>query len=413
MNDAVSLGRLGESVPMINPTRLFSVAALAAAFLALGACASSASSPSPRHAFFVDSLIDGPSNWTELAKTIDAADVVYVGESHDDRGHHELEYLVLEQMSKGSGPVLLGMEMFQRPYQEHLDAYVAGDIDENEMLRRTEYFGRWRYDSSFYSPLWRLCREKGIRIVALNAPAEVQKKIGREGLDALTPDERAQIAAEHVLDDEAYNERTRAIFNRVHPLPEPNLSYLVQAQTNWDETMAESGALALEEAGPGARMLVVAGSLHIRGRFCIPGRLARRLPGLEHVLLVGVTEGRGVGADDGEWTEKDADYVAVFTNKRPGLGARLEATDGGGLKILSLVPNGTAALAGLLPGDVITALDRRPVRDIVDLRQTLDHRRPGDVLSCFAQRDGSVYSFTLHLRPVPPQPQPTLGDQRP
>jgi len=413
MNDAASLGRLGESGPMIKLTRLFSVTALAVGLLTLGACATSAGSSAPRHAFFVDSLIDGPSNWAELTKSIDAADVVYVGEAHDDRGHHELEYLVLEQMSKGRGPVLLGMEMFQRPYQEHLDAYIAGDIDENEMLRRTEYFGRWRYDASFYSPLWRLCREKGIRIVALNAPAEVQKKIGREGLDALTSDERAQVAAEHVLDDEAYNKRTRAIFNRVHPMPEPNLTYLVEAQTNWDETMAESGALALEHAGPGARLLVVAGSLHIRGRFCIPGRLARRVPGLKHVLIVGLTEGRGVGADDGEWTEKDADYMAVFTNKRPGLGARLESSDEGGLKILSVVPNGAAALAGLLAGDVITALDRRPVRDIVDLRQTLDHRRPGEVLSCFALRAGAVYSFTLHLRPVPPQPRPTLGDQRP
>jgi uncharacterized iron-regulated protein len=382
--------------------------AVAVLFLTLStACGSAAAVVVERPPFAVDSTVRGPSSWPELAEDLRDADIVYFGESHDDRDQHALEHLVFSEMERHDGPLLLGLEMFQTPFQDALDAYVRGDIDEREMLRRTEYFDRWRYDYTFYAPLWRLCRARGHRVVALNAPAAVSRKVGRTGVASLDAEERSAIAADVQLGVPAYEERVRAIMNGVHPMPEPQLTYMVEAQTVWDETMAESAARALTEAGPGARMFVVAGRFHVQGRNGIPDRVARRVPGLRSLIVIG----RSVGASDDEpdWTPEACDYVAIVSHETPRLGVDIEenlpADDGApywtGLRIKSVAPGGAADLAGLEAGDVITAVDREAVADRVDLRHALDRCRIVDALSVWAGRDSKIYSFVVHLRPLP------------
>ena len=60
------------------------------------------------------------------------------------------------------------MEMFQQPFQRYLDEYVAGSIDEQTMLRATEYYRRWRMDFRHYAPILRYAREHGLPVIALN-----------------------------------------------------------------------------------------------------------------------------------------------------------------------------------------------------------------------------------------------------
>src|SRR6185503_16712794 len=64
-----------------------------------------------------------------VAAEIAAADAVFFGEAHDDRRHHELETATLAAMAAdGNRPLILGLEMFQRPFQDPLDDYVGGRI---------------------------------------------------------------------------------------------------------------------------------------------------------------------------------------------------------------------------------------------------------------------------------------------
>ncbi len=92
-----------------------------------------------------------------VEEAVAASGLVFFGEAHDDRAQHEYEGYLLatlydsETAQGGARPLLLGMEMFQRPFQGPLDDYVAGRIDEREMLRRTEYFSRWSFDYTFYA----------------------------------------------------------------------------------------------------------------------------------------------------------------------------------------------------------------------------------------------------------------------
>src|SRR5215510_13830146 len=64
----------------------------------------------------------------DLAK----ADVVFVGEEHDDPATHHLELAILEGLARRRRPIIVSMEMFERDTQPAVDAYLAGRINEPE-----------------------------------------------------------------------------------------------------------------------------------------------------------------------------------------------------------------------------------------------------------------------------------------
>ena len=356
---------------------------------------------------------EGASEKAAVADAVAASDLVFYGEAHDDRAQHEYEGWLLatlhdaNEAQGGTRPLLLGLEMFQRPFQGPLDDYVAGRIDEREMLRRTEYFSRWSFDYTFYAPLWRFCRAHGIRVVALNADQAISRKTGREGLAALTGDERSQVAAEIDLGNAAHRERIVAMFTGgAHKVPDDRLQKLYEAMTLWDETMAESAADALAAAGPGARMLVVAGTGHIESGTGIPDRLARRVPGLRRTIVVGEQVEAG---DSKVVTHEGDEFTVPFVQHEPPPATRLSVMfetvpTPSGMLVQSVTDGGTAALAGVKAGDVLARLGGASVTDMSDVRYVVDAchagwRVPGEVI-----RDGERVPVEFVMAPPPPKP---------
>ena len=80
------------------------------------------------------------------------------------------------------------MELFQVPFQEPLDQWSAGEIDETVLRRDTEYDQRWGFDFSMYRPILEYARNRGIEVVALNAPKELAFAVAKDGIDALAPE---------------------------------------------------------------------------------------------------------------------------------------------------------------------------------------------------------------------------------
>ena len=68
---------------------------------------------------------------SELAK----ADVVFVGEQHNDAATHRLELAILEGLGRRRNSIIVAMEMFERDTQQTLDNYLAGKISEQEFLK--------------------------------------------------------------------------------------------------------------------------------------------------------------------------------------------------------------------------------------------------------------------------------------
>ncbi len=88
--------------------------------------------------------------------------VVFIGEQHTRYDHHLAQLEVIRRLHALHPQLAIGMEMFQQPFQRYLDDYVAGSIDEQAMLRATEYYRRWRMDYRHYAPILRYAREHGL-----------------------------------------------------------------------------------------------------------------------------------------------------------------------------------------------------------------------------------------------------------
>ncbi len=231
----------------------------------------------PAAGTILDHRADEAITFPQLVERLAGVRVVHVGEFHDQAAHHAFQAKVLAALAeKTDTPLALGLEMFFTPFQPALDAYVAGEIDEPTMLERTEWATRWGFGWEMYAPMIRLCREKKLPVIALNAPKEVTRTVSRQGLDALTPEQKASLPPLDMTDG-AHRAFVKAATGGHGSGMKPEaFERMYTAMVIWDETMSSNVAAWLEKAGPGSRMVVVAGNGHIADRYGVPGRAARK-----------------------------------------------------------------------------------------------------------------------------------------
>ena len=240
----------------------------------------------------------------ELWGALGASRVVCVGEEHPNPHHHWAQLEVVSHLTpQGPYPQLaLAMEMFQRPFQAVLEDYAASRIDEAALLSRTGWAERWGYDFAMYRPMLARVIKTGGHLLALNPAKETVKRISRQGLESLTPEERAALP-ELVLDDAAHrawfdgvmaemggddahteNPHQSAPSEEAAPDPTatpaptappapptgsphgampamPSAERIYTVQVLWDESMAD-GAVRWVKADPSRRAIVIAGNGH-------------------------------------------------------------------------------------------------------------------------------------------------------
>lgn len=234
-----------------------------------------------------------------IVQSIASAEVVYLAEKHTSVAAHAAQLEILQALAE-KGDVVIALEMFQRPFQEPLEAYIAGTLTEAELVAQTEYETRWGFDWELYAPIIRYAKENKIPLVALNTPAEVTRKVAREGLESLAGDDLTYIPpiAEIDLSNETHREWISEVFEAHggagHSL---NFENFYAAQVLWDETMAEQ-VVAQLEADPERQVIVLAGEGHVAYGYGIPSRVVRRQPEVKQAsvrfLPAGETAEEGV-----------------------------------------------------------------------------------------------------------------------
>jgi uncharacterized iron-regulated protein len=307
--------------------------------------------------------------------------VVFVGESHDRYEHHLNQLAIIRGLHQRGKDLAVGMEFFQQPFQPALDAFVAGEISEEEMLRQTDYFERWRYDYRLYRPIMRFAREQGIPIIALNLEREITEKVGDAGIDSLSEEERARIPAEMDRSDEDYRERLKAAFDHHPDASEKDFEHFLSVQLLWDEGMAERAAEYLR-AHPEKTMVILAGSGHLEYGQGIPKRLERRLPVGSAILLNG--SGR-------EPEEGLADYLLyprrVELPATGLLGVFLDTeSEGAGIGVQGFSEGSGAAAAGMEEEDRIVKIGDQSIASYADVRIALMGSRPGQKMPVEVER---------------------------
>ena len=70
------------------------------------------------------------------------ADVIFVGEQHDDPNTHRLETAILDGVQRRKLTPVVSLEMFERDVQGMIDGYVSGRIPEEEALKEARPWPR-------------------------------------------------------------------------------------------------------------------------------------------------------------------------------------------------------------------------------------------------------------------------------
>ena len=129
----------------------------------------------------------------QLIDELNKVDLIAVGKQHDSVVHNQMQLQIIKSLYALDERLGMGMEMFQRPYQDVIDCYFAGEISEAEFLKQTEYDTRWGYDWQLYRSIVMFAKHNGVPLAALNAPKELTDRVKAVGYDNLTDDEKKQL----------------------------------------------------------------------------------------------------------------------------------------------------------------------------------------------------------------------------
>lgn len=202
-------------------------------------------------------------HFSAMLDRLASQDAVFLGETHTDATTHRVEAETYSGLlARRAGRVVLALEMFERDVQPTLDAFLRGEIDEAEFLAGSRPWANYR---SAYRPLIETAKSGGHPVVAANFPAPLRRRVGTDGLDALTPEERATTPAELLANTPEYWRRVdnavRGHAGMMGPTPAVDDPRLTSVQSLWDNSMGEACALALER-NPGSSVLHVNGGFH-------------------------------------------------------------------------------------------------------------------------------------------------------
>lgn len=251
------------------------------------------------------------------------ADVVFVGEQHDDFATHRLEFALLEGIARRRSAVTVALEMFERDTQKMVDDYMAGRISEEAFLKQSRPWPNYATD---YRPLVEFAKAKGWRVIAANIPRRYASQVARGGLsvlDALPANEKSWIARQINCPHDDYFKRFVETVgshpgsgsdNKSEAEQKAAMDRFYHAQCVKDETMAESVAEA-HAATSGSKPLIIHynGAFHSDYRLGTASRAKQRLPKSRIVVVSMVPVENLDNIDAGDY-RKRADYV-VFTLK--------------------------------------------------------------------------------------------------
>lgn len=242
----------------------------------------------------------------DLVKAAEGVRYVLVGESHDQRPHHEFQAEVIRALVASGRHVVVGMEMFTRDNQRNVMPFSRGIWSDEEFVEASSWKTQWGFDFALYKPIFDVVRAEKLPLVALNVPRDWVREVGREGVSAIGMDREVWVPG---LAGRLGSERHRAVFTALmggHPLTGARGENIYAAQVSWDIGMAQSALDFMEDkVSDKWVMVIVAGSGHVMYGAGINLRL-KELGGAESVSAVCID-----GAPEGNVTSGIGEYLWV------------------------------------------------------------------------------------------------------
>jgi len=212
---------------------------------------------------------------SQLARAVADPRYVLIGETHDNPDHHRLQAWLIGQAAARRSPALV-LEMVNGDQAGALDTYLArGDATAAGLGAAIGWKKRGWPDWSIYQPIADTALRLGLTIGAGDAAKSDIRKVGRQGLAALSDQRRAKLLLNHKLSpqlDAALLDDIREAHCDL--LPVEALAPMTNVQRFRDAALAD-GLIAADK-GDGA--ILIAGNGHVRSDRAVPWYLSRRKP---------------------------------------------------------------------------------------------------------------------------------------
>lgn len=222
-------------------------------------------------------------DFDELLRQARGADIVLLGETHDNAAHHATQRRLLESLADRK-PALV-MEQFDLEQQASLDAILRNNGTRQEKLAALKALMKPGWEWNGYEGLLNTALDRGLPVLAANISREALREISRNGVDALGKGASVQLGLDTGWSP-AQQASLRQEVAAAHcgMLPEAAVSAMTEAQRVRDAIMADRLLSA-----PGSAVAIL-GRGHVRQDLAVPTYLKRRAP-QKTVLAVALAEG--------------------------------------------------------------------------------------------------------------------------
>lgn len=200
-------------------------------------------------------------------RAVAAADIVLLGETHDQAAHHLWQADVIAALA-AIRPLGVGFEMFPARLDPALARWIAGEADEAGFLAESEWQTSWGFPAELYLPIFRLCRDLGLPMRGLNVPRALVKAVRAGGWDGVPEAERAGLTPARPS-TAAYRQFIFDLTGGPRPgraavsADDPAFDGFVGAQEVWDRAFA-THLLSLRRDLGGALAVGVIGQGHLQ-----------------------------------------------------------------------------------------------------------------------------------------------------
>lgn len=211
-----------------------------------------------------------------MASAVAGADVVLLGEIHDNPAHHAFQAEVIDALS----PTALVFEMITAEAADLITPDLASDGA--ALAEALDWANSGWPDFAMYAPLFAFGQDVPIRGALV--PREAAQAAFADGASAVFGGEAERFGLTRALpEDQQAQREAEQMASHCDALPEEILPGFVEAQRLRDASLAQAALAAFEaEGGP---VVVITGNGHARRDWGVPALLAEAAPDLRVVSL--------------------------------------------------------------------------------------------------------------------------------
>lgn len=249
--------------------------------------------------------------WKQMMTAVNSADIVVVGEIHNNAYGHQLEAQMADQFLAGCNRAAIAMEMFDRRQQQFVNLYLDGSITARTLEKVTgssNWGGSPDTWSKWYQPIVDSVlrhRMQGAALIAANAPRSYVKLARLAGFDQLqqlkTQGTDDFELPDPKVDDTRYREKFMNLMKpdskigqtKKMPMHRKPMDYssTFRAQQVWDATMATSVVRALKTHH---KVMLFAGNFHIADNGGTTLRIKHKQPH-KKIVSISILSSKHVG----------------------------------------------------------------------------------------------------------------------